>query len=84
MFVLDGSGSVGRGNFNLILGFVKDVVKGFKIGADDTRVSVIRYSTSVTREFDLKDYHTEKQILDAIGQWFLFTIIARLYEVLMF
>ena len=68
IFVLDGSGSVGRGNFLSILNFVKDVVKGFKIGPDETRVGVIKYSTSVTREFDLKDYSTKNDVLSAIDQ----------------
>ena len=48
VFVLDASGSIGSSNFVRMKDFVKSVVSNFEIGADKTRVGVIRYATSAS------------------------------------
>ena len=48
VFVLDASGSIGSSNFVRMKDFVKSVVSNFEIGADNTRVGVIRYATSAS------------------------------------
>ncbi|KAJ7354772.1 Cartilage matrix protein [Desmophyllum pertusum] len=61
-FVIDGSGSIeqaGRGNFNRVKDFVKRVVKGFRIGSDQTHVGAVIYSSSryVRDVFKLDDHY---------------------------
>ena len=48
VFVLDASGSIGSSNFVRMKDFVKSVVSNFEIGADKTRVGVIRYASSAS------------------------------------
>ena len=63
VFVLDGSGSVGQENFERTKSFVANVSDAFEIGADQTRVGVIKYSSSATVEFHLNAY-TSKTLLN--------------------
>ncbi|XP_022079888.1 integrin alpha-11-like isoform X2 [Acanthaster planci] len=67
VFVLDGSGSVGSANFEKTKSFVSNVVDAFEIGADQTRVGVIKYSSSVTVEFHLITYSSKALLKQAIG-----------------
>ena len=48
VFVLDASGSVGSSNFVIMRDFVKSIISNFEIGADKTRVGVIRYASSAS------------------------------------
>ena len=48
VFVLDSSGSILENNFVTMKDFVKNIVTNFEIGADKTRVGVIRFSTSAS------------------------------------
>lgn len=71
VFVIDGSGSIeqaGKGNFQLIKNFVKDVIGGFKIGFDQTHVGAIVFSASqyVRKEFGLQDHYTKEGLDRAI------------------
>lgn len=68
VFVLDSSGSVGSANFKMVKDFVEDVVKGYDIGLDKTRIGVIKYSTSVVREFDLDTYNSKEKVLQAVDR----------------
>ena len=45
VFVLDASGSIRENNFVTMKDFVKSIVSNFEIGADKTRVGVIRFAT---------------------------------------
>ena len=49
--MLDASGSVGSTNFKKMKDFVVDVVKSFDIGVNKTKVSVVKFSSSVNTEF---------------------------------
>ena len=51
--MLDASGSIGSSNFVTMKDFVKSVVSKFEIGADKTRVGVIRYANAASIEIPL-------------------------------
>ena len=44
IFVLDGSGSVGKENFDDVKDWVKKVSEGFNISKEETSIGVIQYS----------------------------------------
>ena len=71
VFVIDGSGSIeqaGKGNFQLIKNFVKDVIEGFNIGFYETHVGAIIFSESeyVKTVFGLEDHYTKEGLDRAI------------------
>ncbi len=66
-FVLDSSGSVGSGNFQLMKNFVYDTVNGFDIGPEDTRVGVISFSSDARFHFYLNTYHFKSSLLSAVN-----------------
>ena len=68
VFVLDGSGSIGSGNFKKIKSFVKDVVNAYTIGTSDTRVGLIKYSTNMQTVFKLNTYDNANDVLKAIDK----------------
>ncbi|EGD80255.1 hypothetical protein PTSG_10931 [Salpingoeca rosetta] len=55
LFILDGSGSVGSGNFQTMLNFAQEVVSFFDVAPDKTRVAAMVYDSSNYRKFDF-DY----------------------------
>ncbi|XP_038065168.1 collagen alpha-1(XIV) chain-like [Patiria miniata] len=67
VFVLDSSWSVTSLNFDITKNFVASVVDSFDIGADKTRVGVIKYATDVTVEFNLNEYTDKALLIEAIG-----------------
>ena len=72
VFIIDGSGSIedsGKGNFQRIKNFVKDVVGGFRIGFDQTHVGAVHYSSSGTavKILGLEDHYTKAGIDGAIN-----------------
>lgn len=66
VFVLDSSLSVGFSDFRQMLTFVKNVAGYLRIGPDESQVGVIKYSSSVRREFLLNMHHSKQEVLDAI------------------
>ena len=46
VYVIDGSGSIGRNNFNKIKDFIQDLNKRFTIGTNNVRVGIQEYSYS--------------------------------------
>lgn len=50
-FLVDSSGSIGRGRWPLMINFLKEVTNVFNVGPDGTRIAVIAYSTNVKLEF---------------------------------
>ncbi|XP_066300013.1 collagen alpha-3(VI) chain-like [Branchiostoma lanceolatum] len=68
VFLLDGSGSVGTTNFELVKDFTSEVVLNFNISADTTNVGVVQYSDTVRNEFFLSSYDTKLPLIDAINQ----------------
>ncbi|KAK3083543.1 hypothetical protein FSP39_025167 [Pinctada imbricata] len=66
IFVLDSSTSVGQDNFSKMLRFCKEFLHSANIDSGDVRVGVVTYSTDVTVEFQMNDYFTMQEVLDAI------------------
>ncbi|XP_069786793.1 collagen alpha-1(XII) chain isoform X2 [Narcine bancroftii] len=66
VFLVDGSWSVGRANFNKIREFIYSMVSAFEIGDDKTRVGIVQYSSDTRTEFDLNRYSRKEELLSAI------------------
>ncbi|KAM5164247.1 collagen alpha-1(XII) chain-like [Mantella aurantiaca] len=66
VFLVDGSWSVGRGNFKYILDFMSSLVSAFDIGEDKTRVGVVQYSSDTRTEFNMNRYYNQAELLAAI------------------
>ena len=68
-FMLDGSGSVNRYNFNKVKNFVEKVVFELNVGADpikNSRVSVTVFSNSVYPQFNFGKHSTTSDYIRAI------------------
>ncbi|KAM7078664.1 vitrin [Molossus nigricans] len=71
-FVIDGSSSVGTGNFRTVLQFVANLSKEFEISDTDTRIGAVQYTYEQRLEFGFDMYSTKPDILNAIrrvGYW---------------
>uniref|UniRef100_A0A8C9PZ89 Vitrin n=1 Tax=Spermophilus dauricus TaxID=99837 RepID=A0A8C9PZ89_SPEDA len=71
-FVIDGSSSVGTGNFRTVLQFVANISKEFEISDTDTRIGAVQYTYEQRLEFGFDKYSTKPDILNAIkrvGYW---------------
>lgn len=55
-FILDESGSISTSQFRKETDFVRKLTTPFLIGVDNTRVSVITYSSNVRFHFQFRDY----------------------------
>ncbi|XP_051951417.1 collagen alpha-1(XII) chain-like isoform X2 [Xyrauchen texanus] len=66
-FLVDGSWSVGRENFQLIRSFIATMAGAFDLGEDKTRVGVVQYSTDTRTEFNLNQYFKRAELLRAIN-----------------
>lgn len=71
-FVIDGSSSVGTGNFRTVLQLVANLSKEFEISDTDTRIGAVQYTYEQRLEFGFEAYSTKPDILNAIkrvGYW---------------
>ncbi|XP_006776990.1 PREDICTED: vitrin [Myotis davidii] len=71
-FVIDGSSSVGTGNFRTVLQFVANLSREFEISDTDTRIGAVQYTYEQRLEFGFDAYSTKPDILNAIkrvGYW---------------
>ena len=59
-FVLDNSGSVGYNNFQRIKLFVKDLTDYYMLGPEETRVSVMSFSSSAYIHIPFSRYFLDK------------------------
>ncbi|KAG7253754.1 hypothetical protein CRUP_011128 [Coryphaenoides rupestris] len=66
-FILDTSSSVGKENFEKIRKWVANMVESFDVGAEKTRVAVVRYSDRPTLEFNLGRHKTLAEVQRAAG-----------------
>ena len=67
--MLDSSGSIeisGRGNWNLLLNFIVNLVSRLTIGSNAIRVGVVSYSGRSKVNFLLDEYTTRSDLVDAI------------------
>ncbi|XP_062980346.1 vitrin [Elgaria multicarinata webbii] len=65
-FVIDGSSSVGTGNFRTVLQFVANISKEFEISDTDTRVGAVQYTYEQRLEFAFEKHGTKQDVLNAI------------------
>ncbi|KFV14095.1 Vitrin, partial [Pterocles gutturalis] len=65
-FVIDGSSSVGTGNFRTVLQFVANISKEFEISDTDTRIGAVQYTYEQRLEFGFDKYSTKQDVLSAI------------------
>ncbi|XP_032912558.1 vitrin isoform X3 [Catharus ustulatus] len=65
-FVIDGSSSVGTGNFRTVLQFVANISKEFEISDTDTRIGAVQYTYEQRLEFNFDKYSTKQDVLNAI------------------
>ena len=63
---MDGSGSVGESNFDLTKEFVANTIDAFQIGAIETRIGVIQYSSTVYPEIALGAENNLDELLNNI------------------
>ncbi|XP_057599632.1 vitrin [Hippopotamus amphibius kiboko] len=71
-FVIDGSSSVGTGNFRTVLQFVANLSKAFEISDTDTRIGAVQYTYEQRLEFGFDAYSTKPSVLNAlkrVGYW---------------
>uniref|UniRef100_UPI00193A61B8 uncharacterized protein LOC120335429 n=1 Tax=Styela clava TaxID=7725 RepID=UPI00193A61B8 len=66
VFVIDSSSSIKTANFEIIRRFVRDVVQSFEVGPTKALFGALRYNEEVDKQFDLKDYKTKRDVLDAV------------------
>ncbi|NXH96061.1 VITRN protein, partial [Pachycephala philippinensis] len=65
-FVIDGSSSVGTGNFRTVLQFVVNISKEFEISDTDTRIGAVQYTYEQRLEFSFDKHSTKQDVLNAI------------------
>ncbi|XP_049456683.1 vitrin isoform X4 [Epinephelus fuscoguttatus] len=65
-FVIDGSSSVGTGNFRTVLQFVANITREFEISDTDTRVGAVQYTYEQRLEFGFGQYNNKAELLNAI------------------
>ncbi|KAM9450147.1 vitrin isoform 2-T2 [Clarias gariepinus] len=65
-FVIDGSSSVGTGNFRTVLQFVANVSREFEISDTDTRIGAVQYTYEQRLEFAFGQHNTKTDVLNAI------------------
>ena len=66
IFLLDGSGSIGFGHFQVALSFIANLTNLYDISSDDVRVGLIVYESDVIPQFPLDQYFQKSDLLDAI------------------
>ncbi|XP_069625236.1 vitrin [Ranitomeya imitator] len=71
-FVIDGSSSVGTGNFRTVLQFIANITSEFEISDTDTRIGAVQYTYEQRLEFGFDKYSTKQDLVNAImriGYW---------------
>ncbi|XP_056009488.1 uncharacterized protein LOC125680113 [Ostrea edulis] len=65
VFLLDSSGSVGETNFAFLTAFISDLISDFNIGQEFIQVGLVTYETNVTNQFDLNQFATKEELINA-------------------
>ncbi|XP_072912711.1 vitrin isoform X4 [Hemitrygon akajei] len=65
-FVVDGSSSVGTGNFRTVLEFVANISREFEISETATRVGVVQYTYEQRLEFGFEEHNTRESVVGAV------------------
>ena len=67
VFILDSSASLDKLKWCVIKQFAIDVIRGLKIGLDQTRVGVVSFSTTAVTNFHLHEYYDVDIMAKQIG-----------------
>ena len=68
--ILDASGSVGEGTFNLAKDFAKTVLRRFTISPNNSRVSIVSYSRNIDVKSRFSDDQDERKLEDILNNTF--------------
>lgn len=68
VIVLDSSESITSPNWPKMLDFTKTILADADIDNDKVRVGVLSYRHNTTVEIHLEDYHTKKDLFEAIDK----------------
>ena len=68
IFMVDGSSSVGRENFENFKTWMKKIVDSFKVGNDYVKFGIVQYNTEPNLEFSLEDEQVTSNIMTAISE----------------
>lgn len=63
VFVLEGSDEVGEANFNKSKAFVEEVIQRMDVSPDETHISVLQYSHTVTVEYTFNEAQSKEDVL---------------------
>ncbi|XP_061479123.1 collagen alpha-1(XII) chain isoform X1 [Rhineura floridana] len=66
VFLVDGSYSIGIGNFVKVRAFLEVLVKSFEISPEKVQISLVQYSRDPHTEFTLNKYNQIEDVLQAI------------------
>ncbi|XP_051872915.1 collagen alpha-6(VI) chain-like [Pristis pectinata] len=66
-FLIDGSGNLSFEDLKDIKDFVIDVIHVFNIGTDKVRVGVVQYGYTAQTEFDIAQYVTKNEVMEAMN-----------------
>lgn len=66
--LLDGSGSIKGYNFRRLKRFLARLVRSFKVGYYNTRVSIVQFSSATRVEFYLNRYRNVRDVIKAINR----------------
>lgn len=65
-FLIDGSSSVGEGNFRLVLDFLSSIARSFDISDVGARIGAVQFTYDQRLEFGLYDYPAKEAALRAL------------------
>ncbi|XP_044022643.1 cochlin isoform X2 [Siniperca chuatsi] len=65
-FLIDGSSSVGDGNFQLVLDFLAGIARGFDISDVGSHIGAVQFTYDQRLEFGLFDHSTKEEAINAL------------------
>nr|XP_032802448.1 collagen alpha-3(VI) chain-like [Petromyzon marinus] len=68
VFLVDGSWSIGRTNFEEIRNFLLAIVRGLDVRPEKVRVGLVQFSSEPRTEFQLNSFSSQDAVLDAIAK----------------
>ncbi|KAG7231641.1 hypothetical protein INR49_010960 [Caranx melampygus] len=65
-FLIDGSSSVGEGNFQLVLDFLSGVASSFDISDVGARIGAVQFTYDQRLEFTMSDHSSKEEVVTAL------------------
>lgn len=66
VFIVDGSGSIGAANFQLIRNFLHSIVNGLEVSPSRVRVGIVMYNKTATAQVYLNTFNNKDDLLKYI------------------